>query len=68
MIASFVQENHIKCDKYLPEFHFAINSAVHESTGVTPTELNLRRLLKGPLDTELRVFLTLSKQRQKTKS
>lgn len=53
MIASCVEESHKSWDKYLPEFLFALNSAVQESTGVTPAELNLGRLLKGPLDAEL---------------
>uniref|UniRef100_A0A8D0AMC3 Integrase catalytic domain-containing protein n=1 Tax=Sander lucioperca TaxID=283035 RepID=A0A8D0AMC3_SANLU len=54
MIASYVEDNHKSWDKYLPEFRFALNSAVHESTGVTPAELNIGRLLKGPLDAELK--------------
>ncbi len=41
MITSYVEEKHKSWDKYLPEFRFALNSAVHESTGVTPQELNL---------------------------
>ncbi len=53
MIASYVEEKHKSWDKYLPEFRFSLNSAVHESTGVTPAELNLSRHLKGPLDAEL---------------
>ncbi|KAI3376844.1 hypothetical protein L3Q82_000417 [Scortum barcoo] len=53
MIASYVEEKHKNWDKYIPEFRFALNSAVHESTGVTPAELNLSRPLKGPLDAEL---------------
>ncbi len=51
MIASYVDEKHKAWDKYLPEFQFALNYAVHESTGVTPAELNLQRPPKGPLDT-----------------
>ena len=53
MIASYVQEKHKRWDKYIPEFRFALNSTVHESTGVTSAELNLGRPLKGPLDAEL---------------
>ena len=53
MIASYVQEKHKSWDKDLPEFRFALNSAVHESIGVKPGELNLGRTLKGPLDAEL---------------
>lgn len=52
MIASYVEGNHKTLEKYLPEFHFALNSSVHESTGVTPAELNVGRPLKGPMDTE----------------
>lgn len=52
MIASYVGEKQKNWDKYSPEFHFALNSGVHESTGVTPAELNLRRPLKGPLSAE----------------
>ncbi len=53
MIASYVEDKHKSWDKYLPEFRFALNTAVHESIGVTPAELNVGRTLKGPLDTEL---------------
>lgn len=50
MVASYVSDNHKHWDKFLPEFRFALNSAVHESTGVTPAELNLKRSLRGPMD------------------
>ena len=53
MLAAYVEDNHKNWDKYLPEFRFALNTAVHESTGVTPAEINLGRLVKGPLDHEL---------------
>lgn len=53
MIAAYVGEKPKNWDKYLPEFRFALNSAVHETTGVTPAELNLARLLQGLLHTEL---------------
>lgn len=53
MLAAFVEDNHKNWDRYLPEFRFALNSAVHESTGVTPAEVNLGRPLTGPLDHEL---------------
>uniref|UniRef100_A0A3P8SHI7 Integrase catalytic domain-containing protein n=1 Tax=Amphiprion percula TaxID=161767 RepID=A0A3P8SHI7_AMPPE len=53
MIASFVGSQHKQWDKHLPEFRFALNSAVHESTGVTPAELNLCGPLRGPLDVVL---------------
>lgn len=54
MIASYVEDKHKTWDKYLPEFRFALNTAVHESIGVTPAELNVSRTLKGPVDTELK--------------
>ncbi|KAI2664186.1 Retrovirus-related Pol polyprotein [Labeo rohita] len=50
MVASYVNDNHKHWDKLLPEFRFALNSAVHESTGVTPAELNLNQSLRGPMD------------------
>uniref|UniRef100_A0A667Z6P1 Integrase catalytic domain-containing protein n=1 Tax=Myripristis murdjan TaxID=586833 RepID=A0A667Z6P1_9TELE len=53
MIASYVGNNHKQWDKHLPEFRFALNSAVNESTGVTPAELNLLRPLRGPLEAML---------------
>lgn len=53
MMASYVGNQHKHWDKYLPEFRFAINSAVQESTGVSPAELNLGRSLRGPLDVVL---------------
>ncbi|KAE8297832.1 Retrovirus-related Pol polyprotein from transposon 17.6 Protease [Larimichthys crocea] len=53
MIASYVGDNHKHWDKNLAEFRFAINSAVQESTGVSPAELNLGRSLRGPLDSLL---------------
>lgn len=49
-IASYVRENHKHWDKHLPEFCFALNSAIHKSTGVTPAELNLGWPLQGPVD------------------
>ncbi|MGH0119484.1 UNVERIFIED_CONTAM: hypothetical protein FKN15_076708 [Acipenser sinensis] len=50
MIASFVGQNQQLWDQWLPEFRFAINSAKQETTGFTPAELMLGRVLKGPLD------------------
>ncbi|RXN12176.1 Transposon Ty3-I Gag-Pol poly [Labeo rohita] len=50
MIASYVDDNHNKWDQFLPEMRFAINSAIQETTGVTPAELHLGRKLKGPMD------------------
>lgn len=50
MISSYVGNHHKHWDKHLHEFRFALNTAVSESTGVTPAEVNLNRLLRGPLD------------------
>lgn len=50
MIASFVGEHHQDWDRWLPEFRLAINTAVHETTGVPPAVLALGRPLKGPLE------------------
>ncbi len=54
MIASYVDDNHSKWDQYLPEFRFAINSAVQETTGVTPAELQIGRKLNSPMDKVLK--------------
>ena len=53
MIASYVGSQHKHWDQHLHEFRFALNSAVQESIGVTPAELNLSRPLRGPLDLAL---------------
>ncbi|MGH0130068.1 UNVERIFIED_CONTAM: hypothetical protein FKN15_040805 [Acipenser sinensis] len=50
MIASYLGQNHQLWDQWLPEFRFAINTAKEESTGFTPAELALGRVIKGPLD------------------
>ena len=59
MIASYVADNHKHWDQHLANFRFAINSAVQETTGVTPAELNLGRTLRGPLDVLLRPWTPL---------
>lgn len=50
MIASYLDGNHKKWDQFLPELRFAINSALQESIGMSPAELQLGRKLQGPLD------------------
>lgn len=50
MIASFVGDHHQDWDRWLPEFRLAINTAVHETTGVTPAMLALGREVKGSLE------------------
>lgn len=47
MTALYIGNNHKHWNKHLPEFHFALNSAINESTGVTPAELNSFRPLQG---------------------
>ncbi|KAL2079453.1 hypothetical protein ACEWY4_025197 [Coilia grayii] len=50
MISSYVGDQHNKWTQYLPEFRFALNSSVHETTGVSPAELHLGRKLRSPMD------------------
>uniref|UniRef100_A0A9J7Y5M6 Gypsy retrotransposon integrase-like protein 1 n=1 Tax=Cyprinus carpio carpio TaxID=630221 RepID=A0A9J7Y5M6_CYPCA len=50
MMAAYVDDNHQKWDQFLPEFRFALNSAVQETTGLTPAELQLGRKLQSPMD------------------
>lgn len=55
MIAQFVKDNHRSWDLLLGEFRYAVNTAVHDSTGFTPAklclgrELRLPRAVRGPL-------------------
>lgn len=48
MIAQFVKDNHRSWDTHVGEFQFALNSAVHQSTGHTPAMLCLGRELRAP--------------------
>ena len=48
MIAQFVKGRHTTWDNHLGEFQFALNTAVHESTGYTPAMLCLGRELRAP--------------------
>ncbi|KAL6483236.1 hypothetical protein MHYP_G00081080 [Metynnis hypsauchen] len=50
MIASFEGKHHQDWNHWLPEFHLAISTAVHESTGVSPAVLALGRWIKDPLE------------------
>lgn len=50
MMASFVEDNHKSWDHYLPEFRFALNTAIQETIGMTPAELHLGRRLHSPVD------------------
>ncbi|KAI2647074.1 Transposon Ty3-I Gag-Pol polyprotein [Labeo rohita] len=50
MISAYVGDNHRKWDQYLPEFRFAINSAIQETIGMSPAELHMGRKLQSPMD------------------
>ena len=50
MLASYVGNHHQDWDRWLPEFRLAINTAVHETTGVTPAVLAMGRNITGPLE------------------
>lgn len=50
MISAYVDDNHMKWDQFLPEFRFALNSAIQETTGLSPAELQLGRKLQAPMD------------------
>lgn len=53
MIASYVGNQHRQWDRWLPEFRFAVNTTVQESTDYTPAEVALGWKLKGPLERAL---------------
>lgn len=46
MVQTFLTTDHRKWDEHLAEIQFAINSAVQESTGFSPAELNFGRDLR----------------------
>ena len=48
MLAQYVAGDHQSWDKYLPQMTFAINSAVHETTGFSPAMLNFGREMSSP--------------------
>ncbi|GFV64338.1 uncharacterized protein TNCV_2502561 [Trichonephila clavipes] len=48
MIASFVEENHDNWDRFLHEFSFALRTAVNETSGKTPAELFLGKIIITP--------------------
>lgn len=43
MISSYVKDNHRQWDRWLSDFRYAINTALQESTGLTPAEIALGR-------------------------
>ncbi len=48
MIAQFVRDKHKTWDHHLFEFQYALNTAVHDSTGYTPAMLCFGRELRAP--------------------
>lgn len=48
MIKIYLRDNQKKWDDQLPEIQFALNTAVQESTGFSPAEMNFGRNLKPP--------------------
>lgn len=46
MLSSYARDNHRNWDKELPKLGFALQTAVHEVTGVTPAYLNFGRELR----------------------
>lgn len=48
IIAQYVKENQRSWDTLLPEFQFALNTALHESTQFTPAYLNFQREILPP--------------------
>ncbi|GFW16719.1 retrovirus-related Pol polyprotein from transposon 17.6 [Trichonephila clavipes] len=48
MIANYVNDQHDTWDQFLPEFAYAIRTAVNETTGKTPAELFLGQKLITP--------------------
>lgn len=48
MIAQFVKNKHKTWDNHLCEFQYALNTAVHDSTGFTPARLCFGRELRPP--------------------
>ena len=50
MIQSYVDEDHTSWDEHLPKFAFALRSAIQESTGHSPAQLNFGRDIAMPID------------------
>lgn len=50
MMAAYVDDNHQRWEQFLPEFRFALNSAVQDTIGLSPAELQLGRKLQCPMD------------------
>ncbi|KAF4518729.1 hypothetical protein B566_EDAN005182 [Ephemera danica] len=50
MLQAYCSKNQKCWDENLPSLRFAINTAVHETTGLTPAELHLGKKLVTPLE------------------
>lgn len=50
MIAMFCEDSHRKWDESISDFMFALRTAVSETTGFSPAELNFGRKLRKPKD------------------
>jgi transposase InsO family protein len=50
MLRAYCVENHNTWDEYLEYIRFALNSAVNETTGVSPAELFLGRKISSPVE------------------
>ena len=49
-IAMFVNENKREWDEHIPLLLMAYRTAIHESTGITPAKMIMRRQLRPPFD------------------
>ena len=50
MIRAFVNNDHKTWDIHISEFAFAINTARHETTGLTPGQMMFKRGLRTPIN------------------
>lgn len=48
MIKQYIKNDHRRWDENLPELQFAINTAIQDSTGFSPAQLNFGRELRKP--------------------
>ncbi|KAF4525778.1 hypothetical protein B566_EDAN002040 [Ephemera danica] len=54
MLQAFCVGRHDRWDTHIPSLRFAINSAVHETTGLAPAELTFGQNIASPLENSLR--------------
>ena len=53
MMRAYVEDDHRTWDIHIAEFAFALNTAKHETTGVEPSMLMLKRQIRTPLTNRL---------------